>query len=547
MTIKSKLFLLSAISILIMLGLGGYGLYTENESQHRTDKDYELRIKPALSAGESIRKINRIVIHIQLALLQQNSSPSNTKHNEQNVEQHFDIIANDLLELKKLNTGLAAVHHRKAETNQLKESLISTENELIEGIILPMVSSLKSGDFTAAQNLLAQQLVPKLGEFSQIASEYQQQLRANLHDENNSQRARVNRDNWIYALLMVVSVLLVIGIAYWVIYEVAKGLRAADQMAIAFSSGELDQAISINSNDEIGVILRHLDKARQTLRETLKSIGSASIQLAAAAEETSAVSAQTDQGVRQQQQETEMVAAAMNEMSATVHDIARNAADASGAASKAHDTATDGQAIVKRSVSTINQLAANVDDVARAITSLEAEAQDIGKVLDVIRAIADQTNLLALNAAIEAARAGEHGRGFAVVAEEVRSLASRTQGSTEEIRQMIERLQSGSGAAVTAMHQGKVQVEASIEAMNETEHSLHAITESVQTINDLNFQIASAAEEQSAVTEEMNRNVQKISSISEQSAQGAGQTRIASEELARLAEGLQSKINQFKL
>jgi methyl-accepting chemotaxis protein len=318
-------------------------------------------------------------------------------------------------------------------------------------------------------------------------------------------------------------------------------------MALAFSEGKLDRPVTIDTKDEIAEILHHMNNAREALRQTLSQIGSASIQLASAAEETSAVSSQTDQGVQQQQLEIDMVAAAMNEMSATVQDIARNASEASNAAGIANTAAISGQSVVKRSVSTINQLAENVENVAQAITTLEGESHEIGKVLDVIRAIAEQTNLLALNAAIEAARAGEHGRGFAVVAEEVRSLASRTQGSTEEIRQMIERLQSGSGDAVSAMKQGKMQVETSINTMTETEKALMEITQSVQTINDLNFQIASAAEEQSAVTEDMNRNVQKISTISEQSAQGAGQTRIASEELARLAEGLQERISHFRL
>ena len=372
-------------------------------------------------------------------------------------------------------------------------------------------------------------------------------LAQNLSAENASSRAAVQRDNWVYLILLVLTIAVIFFISVWVIREVSKGLHTADTLAKRLAQGVFDQPAHSETRDEISVIVENLDKARESLRGTLKAIGAASVQLAAAAEETSAVSSQTDQGVRQQQQETEMVAAAMNEMSATVQDIARNAAEASHAASDANASAEGGQQVVHRSVATINQLASNVEEVAQAITALEGESREIGKVLDVIRAIAEQTNLLALNAAIEAARAGEHGRGFAVVAAEGRSLASRTPGSTEEIRQMIERLQRGAEEAVAAMQQGKHQVAASIEAMSETEHSLGDITRSVQTINDLNFQIASAAEEQSAVTEEMNRNVQKISAISEQSAEGAGQTRIASEELARLAEGLQAKINQFRL
>lgn len=546
MTIKLKLFLLSGISILVMLVLGVYGVHNENNSLDRAEKNYDLRVTPALLAGDFIYEINETVTQLALSLQHDPQDKSSALH-DHSIDRHLDIIQKDMDQLKELHAKLSNVHHRTESANVQREALLNSEQQMMDQSIQPMVTALKAGDFDAARTLLIKQLVPSLNDFSPKAAAYQDRLLSNLKKENVATAAKVELDNWIYTALTTIAILLVIGMAWWVIKGIAKGLHTASQLAMALSNGELNRAMSINSNDEIAEILRHLDKARETLRETLKSIGTASVQLAAAAEETSAISAQTDQGVQQQQQETEMVAAAMNEMSATVHDIARNTAEASGAANKANETAASGQAIVKRSVSTINQLATNVDSVAHAITSLEGESQDIGKVLEVIRAIAEQTNLLALNAAIEAARAGEHGRGFAVVAEEVRSLASRTQGSTEEIRQMIERLQTGSAAAVAAMNQGKQQVEASITAMNDTESSLHDIAQSVQTINDLNFQIASAAEEQSAVTEEMNRNVQKISSISEQSSQGASQTRTASEELARLAEGLQSRINQFRL
>ncbi|MBN2855235.1 MAG: methyl-accepting chemotaxis protein [Halothiobacillaceae bacterium] len=547
MTIKAKLFLLSGISIVMLLVLGFYGLYNENKAQDRAEQNFNLRIQPAEWSADSIREINRIVIQIQLALQHDPQGASAALHLDHPIDKHLDMVAQDLVKLLEVNKKLGAVNHRKPEANQIRIALLAQEQDLIDNAVNPIVETLKAGNFDQARNILIKTMVPGLNKFGASATAYQDMLYKNLYEENVNSRQDVNRDNWIYLGLMVISISLLFGIAVWVIREIAKGLNSADQMAIAFAKGEFDRPVRIDTKDEIADILIHMDKARDSLRQTLKAIGGASVQLAAAAEETSAVSAQTDQGVRQQQQETEMVAAAMNEMSATVQDIARNAADASNAAGLANQAATSGQSIVKRSVATIHQLASNVDDVARAITSLEGESREIGKVLDVIRAIAEQTNLLALNAAIEAARAGEHGRGFAVVAEEVRSLASRTQGSTEEIRQMIERLQSGSGAAVTAMQQGKNQVEMSISAMSETEHSLQAITQSVQTINDLNFQIASAAEEQSAVTEEMNRNVQKISQISDQSAEGAGQTRIASEDLARLAEGLQAKINQFRL
>ncbi|MHB8919640.1 MAG: methyl-accepting chemotaxis protein [Halothiobacillus sp.] len=546
MTIKAKLILLSAVSIITLLILGFYGVYHENIAQSRAEQNDALRVQPSLWASKTVRNVNRIVIQSLLALQHDPKSDSTALHDHP-ISVHLDLIDKTREDLDKTNQKLVLVVNRNPLINQQRMEFLNLEKTLLISAVDPMLLALKSGDFQQAHVRLVKDVVPAMREFSDAATAYQDALSSSLSKQNAISRADVNRDNWIFLGLMVISIALLFSIAVWVIREISKGLHTADQMAIAFAKGEFDRPVVIETKDEIADILTHMDKARDSLRQTLKAIGSAAVQLAAAAEETSAVSTQTDQGVRQQQQETEMVAAAMNEMSATVQDIARNAADASNAAGVANQAATSGQTVVKRSVATIHQLADNVDDVAKAITSLEGESREIGKVLDVIRAIAEQTNLLALNAAIEAARAGEHGRGFAVVAEEVRSLASRTQGSTEEIRQMIERLQTGSGAAVSAMRQGKTQVEASITAMSETERSLQAITQSVQTINDLNFQIASAAEEQSAVTEEMNRNVQKISAISDQSAQGAGQTRIASEELARLAEGLQSKINQFRL
>ncbi len=547
MTIKAKLILLSAIAIVMMLFLGFYGLYHENSAQDRAERNYNLRVLPLIAAGQSIRDMNRIMIQLQFALQHDPKGDAVKLHMDHGVDMHLNLIQEDLTHLAEANQKLAAVQHRKPETNLAKAALLSAEKVLVDQDIVSVVTSIKAGDYDGARTHLVQQMVANMRQFSAAATAYQTDLAQNLASENASSRADVQRDNWVYLILLVVTIAVIFFISVWVIREVGKGLHTADTLAKRLAQGVFDQPARSDTRDEISVIVDNLDKARESLRGTLKSIGAASVQLAAAAEETSAVSSQTDQGVRQQQQETEMVAAAMNEMSATVQDIARNAADASRAASDANASAEGGQQVVHRSVATINQLASNVEDVAKAITALEGESREIGKVLDVIRAIAEQTNLLALNAAIEAARAGEHGRGFAVVAEEVRSLASRTQGSTEEIRQMIERLQRGAEEAVAAMQQGKHQVAASIDAMSETEHSLGDITRSVQTINDLNFQIASAAEEQSAVTEEMNRNVQKISSISEQSAEGAGQTRIASEELARLAEGLQAKINQFRL
>jgi len=300
-------------------------------------------------------------------------------------------------------------------------------------------------------------------------------------------------------------------------------------------------------NDEIAVMSNAFNVMLEKMESLIRQVNSSSSQLASAAEEVSTVAKDSSGNVAQQLSETEQVATAMNEMAATVQEVAHNASSAASAATSADDEAKSGQAVVGVAASTIEQLASYVENAATVITEVEQHSDSIGTVLDVIRGIAEQTNLLALNAAIEAARAGEQGRGFAVVADEVRTLASRTQESTQEIQQMIEKLQAGSKSAAEVMQQGCEQAHTGVEEVNKAAVSLTAITSAVATISDMNIQIASAAEEQSAVAEEMNRNITNINQVAELTATGAGQTTVASEELARLAVELQELVQQFKV
>ena len=269
--------------------------------------------------------------------------------------------------------------------------------------------------------------------------------------------------------------------------------------------------------------------------------------MAAAANELSATSEETNEQVRRQKAETDQVATAMNEMTATVQEVARNAADAAAAAQTSDQDAAAGRDVVQKTVATINNLSSQVDSAADVVGRLSQDAEEISKVLDVIGGIADQTNLLALNAAIEAARAGEQGRGFAVVADEVRTLASRTQDSTHEIQQMIERVQGGTREAVQAMEDGRGRVHESVEQVNLAGESLNAIKQSISHISDMNTQIASAAEEQSTVAEEINRNIVNITGVLEETSSGSDQIRHAAEELSKLASEQQLRVGHFKV
>lgn len=316
---------------------------------------------------------------------------------------------------------------------------------------------------------------------------------------------------------------------------------------IATGEGDLTQRLDDSGKDEVAVLSRAFNIFIQRIHDMVKHVSSSTQQLTAAAGEMSSISEQTLQGVTRQQAETEQAATAMNEMTSTVQEVARSAHDASTAATEADQEANNGNQVVNRVVNEIRELASEVQTSATAINDLNGDTENIDSVLVVIRGIAEQTNLLALNAAIEAARAGDQGRGFAVVADEVRTLASKTQESTQEIQQMIERLQAGAKSAVVAMEKGQEQANSTVERAEEAGKVLKCITETVARIADKNTLIATAAEEQSSVAEEINRNVVTVNEIAAETAEGAQQNAASSNKLSQLASELQQLVSSFRI
>ncbi|WP_404365600.1 methyl-accepting chemotaxis protein [Marinobacter sp.] len=352
---------------------------------------------------------------------------------------------------------------------------------------------------------------------------------------------------------VLIASLIAIAIAAFIATAISRSIsrpvrQAAEAMQeIADGDGDLTQRLSEVGKDEVSMMARGFNQFAEKVQQSLRKVTESTEQLASAADEMSYVTQQTRDGVKQQQNETDQVAAAMNEMTATVQEVAKHANEASAAAQDADMEAQSGNTIVDHAVQSINQLAKEIERATGVVMSVEQDSANIGSVLDVIRGIAEQTNLLALNAAIEAARAGEQGRGFAVVADEVRTLAKRTQDSTQEIQTMIEQLQGRTAEAVEAMRQSQKVSSASVEQAAKAGDSLKSITDAVMTIRNMNLQIATAAEEQTSVAEEINRNVVKINDIGNQSAEGAGQTHLASEQLSELANELQQLLQKFKI
>ena len=359
--------------------------------------------------------------------------------------------------------------------------------------------------------------------------------------------AEENYNTAVYGIILVsvLASLMTVLLAWLLTRSIVTPLNRAVQAAETIAGGNLTKVIEIDGKDEPARLLGALAAMQTNLRQTIEQIAGSATQLGAAAEELSTVTEEASRGLQQQNNEIEQAATAVNEMTAAVEEVARNAVSTSEASSQSTQAAREGRDRVVETVNAIQTMTHDVQNTSVMIEGLAAQGRDIGKVLDVIRAIAEQTNLLALNAAIEAARAGEAGRGFAVVADEVRALAHRTAQSTQEIEKMVAGIQNGTGQAVSSMQQSNQRTQSTLEMARAAGVALEQITQSIHLINERNLVIASASEEQAQVSREVDRNLVNIRDLATQSATGANQTSVATHELSRLAVDLNAMVARF--
>ena len=368
-----------------------------------------------------------------------------------------------------------------------------------------------------------------------------------IAQEGTASAQAYTRSQQVVAGVILLAALITVALAWLLTRSIVGPLKQAVQAARHVAEGDLTKGIQVEGRDEVSQLQASLAQMQQRLRETLAEISGSSTQLAAAAEELNAVTDEAGRGLQQQNDEIEQAATAVNQMSAAVDEVARNAVSTSEASKSANHSAQQGQARVSETIAAISDLSGEVESTSSLVQRVAEQSQEIGKVLDVIRAIAEQTNLLALNAAIEAARAGESGRGFAVVADEVRALAHRTQNSTQEIEQMVSGMRTGASQALTSMQASTRQARDTRELAQGAGDALNEITNGIGEMYERNLVIASAAEEQAQVAREVDRNLVNIRDLSVQSATGAHQTSASSHELSRLAADLSRLVGRFSV
>ncbi len=540
--------------LLILLACSSlYGIYAMSQIgaslQSITEADIPLTAKITNITEHQLQQ----ALHLERALRFSGALQQDLVHFKEEM-QRFEAINHKIEEEIREGENLAGTlvglsAEKQAEFTRVDEALKKIDSAHAEYArhVQTVFAHLSEGNIAAAEALIERveveedQLDEKLHVLLSEITGFTAQ--AGLHAEQQEQRA-------LSTLIAITLAALLTGFALsWLITgnitrrlsQVSKGLKA-------IASGDLRrQTHGRDGRDEIGSLKASAQEMHSRLLEMIGHISETTEQLSAAAEEMSIVTVQTREGIQQQQSETEQVATAMNEMTATVQEVANNITLSAEAAETTYRDTDNGRQIIEGTIQDIQQLASRIERGAETVQQLEQHSGEISGVLDVIKGVAEQTNLLALNAAIEAARAGEQGRGFAVVADEVRTLASRTQQSTEEINQMINSLQAVSQAAVQVMTESREQVQSVVTQATAADATFTEIRDAVAHINDMNGQIASAAEEQSCVAEEINRNIVQINDIAGETASGAEHTAIASQDLAHMATELQSIVRQFKV
>ncbi len=519
-------------TLLVLVGLFGIGqMATLRESARVIEETW-------MPSSESVHDSAADIAAIRLESLRMRTSAFNE------VKLKSKSIINDkrqaLLKRFDEQAALLSSDQERAMLDNLKQG-VAKYLSLVDQIVARLDAGHESQTFEhlnaelSAQGSLVDKTLESIISFNQQGADAAADAAQSLYE----------RAQWIVGSIIVIALLATLLLAWALTRSITTPINHALSAARRIADGDLSGQIVSDGKDEAALLLSALSDMQDSLRLTIRGISDSARQLASAAEEMSSVMEESTRGLQQQNDQIEMAATAVTEMSTAVDEVAANAVSSAQASQASNEDSKHGHVQVSETITAIQGLVSEVLGASEQAQGLAVQAQDISKVLEVIRGIAGQTNLLALNAAIEAARAGEAGRGFAVVADEVRSLAQRTQNSTEEIEQMITNIQQGTGATVGALQSSAEHANQTLRRANSAGNALEKITASISQINERNLVIASAAEQQALVAREVDQNLVTIRDLSTQTAAGATQTSAASQELSRLAIDLNGLVTRF--
>lgn len=460
------------------------------------------------------------------------------------------------LSFSNMRSLLSLMAQQDLHTQQLLELSNTEQRRFIEQQLnMPVVTQLEQMREQAIENAATDTFITNTADWFTAATGKIDQLHdiaGYMSKELGLSTAKLlqqAQQQFMFTLAMCAAIFLCAGFfSYWLSRQLVQQIRTLQSSIETIEQhNDLSIRTPVNSTDEIGRTSQIFNQMLEKFQTTIKQMHQSALQVASTAEELTATTAQTSQGMLQNRNETELTVVAMNEMAATVQEVAQNTAQAALAAEDAEQQSQASSTGIYNALSNISNLEQEIQSATEGIRGLAEDSQKIGKVLDVIRGIAEQTNLLALNAAIEAARAGDAGRGFAVVASEVRSLANSTHESTVEIQNLISSLQKGVSQAAEVMQLASAHAIDSVKIVEDSVQLQNNVAENLVTVTAMNVQIATAAEEQRAVTEEINHNIVNISQVTEQTATSTEQIAIASEDLAKLAGQMQNMVEEFKV